>query len=329
MITLGIETSCDETAAAVLRDEKLLSSAVSSSVHLHRKFGGIVPEIASRFHLEFINPVLDKALKQAKIKLTDVDLVAVTSAPGLVGSLLVGLSFAKGLSFGLNKPFIGVNHIHAHLLSAFVGEKRPPFPFIGTAVSGGHTLIALVEDFHRIKTLGKTRDDAAGEAFDKAAKLLGLPYPGGPELEKLAARVKESPVRLTCARLEDSLDFSFSGIKTAVLYKAREMSSSPTDRARIAHSFQKAVVDVIAQKSVQACVQRGIKTLAGGGGVVCNGPLRERLKELTAEYGIDLKLAPMSFCGDNAAMIGYLGYNLFLRGKQSRYDLTPKATSRL
>lgn len=328
MITLGIESSCDETSAALVKDSlEVLSCEVSSSVHLHSRFGGIIPEIASRYHLEYIVEVAQSALKKANLKFKDIDLIAATCKPGLVGSLLVGLSFAKGLSFALNKPFIGVNHIEAHLFSPFLG-KGFVFPFIGLVVSGGHTSLALVKDFDKIRVFGHTRDDAAGEAFDKVAKILDLGYPGGPIIDRLAATVNESPFRFNCARLEGSFDFSYSGIKTDVLYKVQKLNKiDKRTKARIAYSFQKAAIDIIVEKSIRACKKFRVNTLSAGGGVACNSYLRERLKAETQNENITFITAETKYCLDNAAMIAALGSRLYKKGKTSSYTLTASASS--
>jgi N6-L-threonylcarbamoyladenine synthase len=328
MITLGIETSCDETAAAVVKNgADVLSSCVSSSVHLHRRFGGIVPEIASRFHLEYIVPVTTAALEQARLPLSAINLVAVTNTPGLVGSLLVGVSFAKALSFGLGKPLLGVNHINAHLFSPFRGKKKVTFPFIGLVVSGGHTSLAIVRNFKSIRVIGQTRDDAAGEAFDKAAKIIGLPYPGGPEIDTIAKTVAESPFHLNCARLENSFDFSFSGIKTDVLYTWQKLKTrTHKTKAHIAHAFQKEVISTIVRKSIAACKHHNIRLLCVGGGVACNSFLREQILEQGNKAGITVLLPEKKFSLDNAAMIAGLGYHLYKKGLRSTYTLVAEAT---
>ncbi|MCM8812791.1 MAG: tRNA (adenosine(37)-N6)-threonylcarbamoyltransferase complex transferase subunit TsaD [Candidatus Omnitrophica bacterium] len=318
MITLGIETSCDETAAAVMCGAAIRASTVSSSVHRHEQFGGIIPEIASRYHLSFIVGVTKTALEQAGTTLSQIDLIAVTQRPGLLGSLLVGVSFAKALSYALRKPLIAVNHIKAHLFSPFLACRRMPFPFIGLVVSGGHTSLALVRDFDRIRFLGKTRDDAAGESFDKVAKMLGLPYPGGPVIDRLAQTVASSPFNFHCAPLKDSFDFSFSGIKTQVLYTLQALPNiSAPVQTEISYAFQKAVVDSLVEKSIGACRRYKVRRLAVGGGVACNSALRRRLQERCAGEKINLHLPPAAYCVDNAAMIAFLGYHLFRRGKRA------------
>ncbi|MBU4305118.1 MAG: tRNA (adenosine(37)-N6)-threonylcarbamoyltransferase complex transferase subunit TsaD [Candidatus Omnitrophica bacterium] len=329
MYTLGIETSCDETAAAVIKNSAtVLSSCVSSSVHIHNKFGGIVPEIASRFHLEYITAVTRQALAKANITLPDIGLIAVTSRPGLVGSLLVGVSFAKTLAFSLHKPLIGVNHINAHLFAPFLKKQRFLFPFIGLVVSGGHTSLALVRDFNKIKIIGKTRDDAAGEAFDKTAKILGLGYPGGPVIDKLAKTVSASPFQFSCAQLNDSLDFSFSGIKTNVLYTYQKIKQkNRLTKAHIAHAFEHEVVNTIVSKSIRACKKQRLRLLSAGGGVACNSLLRTQLTQACKREKITLLLAEPHFCLDNAAMIAALGYRLFKKGIRSKYSLTASANT--
>ncbi|RKY35851.1 MAG: tRNA (adenosine(37)-N6)-threonylcarbamoyltransferase complex transferase subunit TsaD [Candidatus Omnitrophota bacterium] len=329
MLTLGIETSCDETAAALVDNgRQVLSSSISSSVHIHSKFGGIVPEIASRFHLEYINAVVKLALKKAGKKKSDLDLIAVTFSPGLVGALFVGLCFAKALSYGLGKPFIGVNHINAHMFAPFLDAQEPEFPFIGLVVSGGHTNLAYVRDFDKIEVIGKTRDDAAGEAFDKVSKMLGLGYPGGAVIDKLASSIEESEFKFSCAKLKDTLDFSFSGIKTAVLYKVSKIKlMTNLINAQIAYSFQKQVTDIITEKSILACEKFQTNRLCVGGGVTCNSSLRYKLKKQAKTKGIKLLLSKPKFCTDNAAMIAMLGYYLHRKGVRSEYQLDAKAVA--
>ncbi|MCK4995189.1 MAG: tRNA (adenosine(37)-N6)-threonylcarbamoyltransferase complex transferase subunit TsaD [Candidatus Omnitrophica bacterium] len=329
MIALGIETSCDETAAAVLKNGKeVLSSCVSSSIHMHRKFGGIVPEIASRFHLEYITPVTKKALKKAGLKLSDIDLICVTHTPGLMGSLLVGVSFAKALSFGLNKPVLGINHIKAHLFAPFLEKGNFKFPFIGLVASGGHSSLAQVLDFDKIKIIGRTRDDAAGEAYDKVAKMLGLPYPGGPAIDKLAQSISASPFRFKCARFKDSFDFSFSGIKTNVLYTWEKVTTrNKKTKAQIAHAFQKEVVKSLTVQSIAACKKFNIKILSVGGGVACNSYLRQCLAEAGKKEKIKVMIAAPELCLDNAAMIAALGTHLYKKGERSDYTLTAASST--
>jgi len=328
MLTLGIETSCDETAAAVLKNTNtVLSSCVSSSIHLHQKFGGIVPEIASRFHLEYIIPVTKQAVKKASVKFKDIDLICVTSNPGLLGSLLVGVSFAKALSLALNKPILGINHINAHLFAPFLNTHKIKFPFIGLVVSGGHSSLAIVRDFNKIKIIGETRDDAAGEAYDKVAKILSLSYPGGPVIDELACSISDSPFKFRCAQLEDSFDFSFSGIKTNVLYTWEKLKTrNKKAKAQIAHSFQKEAVETLVKKAIAACKKFRIMTISIGGGVACNSYLRKRLLEEGSKEAIKVMIAEKHLCLDNAAMIAALGCHLYKKGKRSNHNLTASAT---
>lgn len=328
MLILGIETSCDETAAAVIRNGKsVLSSCVSSSIDLHRKFGGIVPEIASRFHIEYIMPVTLNAIRKARLKFSDIDLICVTNTPGLLGSLLVGVSFAKALSFGLKKPLLGVNHINAHMFAPFLKSGSFIFPFIGLVVSGGHTSLALVRDFDKIKFIGKTRDDAVGEAYDKVGKILNLPYPGGPEIDKLAKNITHSPYKLKCAQFENSFDFSFSGIKTNVLYTWEKVKiKNEKAKTQIAHAFQNEVVETLVAKTISACKKFKVSKLSVGGGVACNSYLRRRLQDEGRNENIDVFMADKHLCLDNAAMIAALGYHLYKKGKRSPATLGARAT---
>ncbi|MFH1790542.1 MAG: tRNA (adenosine(37)-N6)-threonylcarbamoyltransferase complex transferase subunit TsaD [Candidatus Omnitrophota bacterium] len=328
MLTLGIETSCDETACAIVDDGRVMASKVSSSVHLHEPYGGVVPEIASRFHLEYINDVTRGALKEAGKRLHDVRLIAVTMGPGLAGSLMTGVSFAKALSLALRVPLVGVNHLIAHIYANFIrtGDKpAPSFPVIGLVISGGHTSIYLSEGVSKNRLLGSTQDDAVGEAFDKVAKILDLGYPGGPAIEKQAAGFKgKKPVRFPRAYLKKgSLDFSFSGVKTAVLYHARGMRKL-TDAAvsEICYAFQEAVFDVICRKSVLACLDNRVMALAVGGGVAANRRLAVKLEEACTENGIKLYIPGLSMCLDNAAMVAALGEELFRNGNESGLDMT-------
>lgn len=325
MVTLGIETSCDETAVAIVEGGKVLSSEISSSVHLHSCYGGVVPEIASRFHTEYIYSVLKKALRDASKKIEDIDLVAVTQGPGLPGSLLVGIAFAKAISFSKEVPIIGVNHLHAHIQSCFLTEGgenriREMFPFVGVVVSGGHTSIYVCKSLDDFALIGRTKDDAVGEAFDKVAKLLGLGYPGGPVVEKKASDFSgEEKIDFPRALLKekDDLDFSFSGIKTAVMYYWKDSDKSEHEKEKICSSFQEAVVDVLDKKLSRAVEISGIKRLAVGGGVINNGALRERLVSSSGDKGIELYLPPREYCADNAAMIAAFGETLYNGGGRS------------
>lgn len=325
MITLGIETSCDETSVSVVRDGEVLSNIVTSSVHLHKKYGGVVPEIASRFHVEYIAEVLSRALENSGKSLKDVKLVAVTNGPGLVGALLIGISMAKSISYSLGLPIIGVNHILAHLYSAFLTEDNIEFPFVGLVVSGGHTALFYCKDVDRQKILGQTQDDAVGEAYDKVAKLLGLGYPGGPVVEKAARRSNGGGgVVFPKTYLgKDSLDFSFSGIKTAVLYYVRKLKKLDEGTVSdICYAFQEAVLDVLVCKAFLACKLNGAKRLVVGGGVAANSRLRQKLIEGSGFAGVKVYFPKMEYCMDNAAMIGALGEKLYRRGYRSDMYLT-------
>ena len=326
MLVLGIETSCDETAVSVVENGKrILSNEVLSSLHLHKKYGGVVPEIATRHHVELINYVLRAALGKAKVKLGDIDLIAAVHGPGLVGALLIGISLAKVLSLSLNVPLVGINHLQAHLYAALMLKSRPLFPFVGMVVSGGHTSLFYVRDYLTWKTLGTTRDDAAGEAFDKVAKILNLGYPGGPVIEKMAKCGRPDKIRFPRSYLEEnSLDFSFSGLKTAVLYyvkKSREKRVESREKPDIAASFQEAVVDTLAEKAIKACLLKGVKSFVAGGGVVANRRLREVLRRRLNRRGIDIYFPSFKLCQDNAAMAAGLGYQQYRRGIVSNLNL--------
>lgn len=311
-LTLAIESSCDETAASVLRGAReVLSMSVYTQIPLHRKYGGVVPELASRSHVEKIGAVAADALGQAGIPLGAVDAVAVTNGPGLVGALLVGLSYAKGLAFAAQKPLVGVDHIAGHIAANYLSHPDLTPPFACLVASGGHSHIVLVEDYCRFSLLGKTRDDAAGEAFDKVARVLGLPYPGGPALEALAQEGDPEAFRFRMGLADaENYDFSFSGIKTAVvnLLHTASQKGTPVRGADVAASFQKAVVDALCDKSVRAAKAAGVKTLALAGGVSANGALRETLRIRAEAEGLRFCVPEMRFCTDNAAMIACAGY---------------------
>ncbi|MFH1594402.1 MAG: tRNA (adenosine(37)-N6)-threonylcarbamoyltransferase complex transferase subunit TsaD [Candidatus Omnitrophota bacterium] len=314
MITLGIETSCDETAAAIVHRKRILSSAISSSVPLHEKYGGVIPEIASRFHVEYINRVTKKALKKARRTLRDVELIAVTEEPGLPGSLLVGMSFAKALSSALDIPLIRVNHLLAHIFANFlIGHKaKISFPFVGVVVSGGHTNIFVCRSFKDIEIIGRTRDDAVGEAFDKVAKIMGIGYPGGPKIERAARLFIGKGIDLPRSYLEkDSFDFSLSGIKTAVLYRTKGRRISGREISRIAWSFQEAVFEVLIERITRACEKFKIDEVLLGGGVISNGRLRTKFERVQRTTGYKFFYPPLSLCLDNAAMVAGLGEELF------------------
>lgn len=309
MNILGIETSCDETAAAVVHNGRdILSNIVASSLKEHQKYGGIIPEIASRRQMLLIHSVVERALKKANVKIDHISAIAVTISPGLIGSLLVGISFARALAFALAKPLIEVDHIQAHLYANFLQPRQPKLPAVGLVVSGGHSSLFYLKTFNRFELLGQTRDDAAGEAFDKVARILNLGYPGGPVIDRLAQKGKNAEIRFRCAELSDSSDFSFSGIKTAVLYHARN-TKSPLAVEKIAYAFQKSVVATLVSKSIDACRKKKAKTLLVGGGVAANSALRKEFAEAARNQDIQVFYPPLALCLDNAAMIAGLAYH--------------------
>lgn len=340
MYVLGIETSCDETSASVVKDGKaVLSNEVSSSLKFHKIYGGVVPEIASRKQLEAIACVTDNALKSAGISLKDIGLVSVTSGPGLLGSLLIGISFAKTIALCLNIKLLGVSHIYSHIYANFLNGSGIKLPFVAMVVSGGHTSLFYVRDFSRIETLGETQDDACGEAFDKVAKILGLGYPGGPLIEKMAKKSNCRKIKFGCSGTKHPFDFSFSGIKTAVLYYYKKNITgsrfsvigsrrAPSSEHRapiiadIAASFQESVIDTLVRKSFSACEFKKTNKLVVGGGVVANGRLREKFLEAAKHKGIRCYFPSKDLCMDNAAMVAGLGYQLFRKGFKSGLDLT-------
>lgn len=320
-IILAIETSCDETAVAVVRDgSELLANVVSSQVDIHSKFGGVVPEVASRRHVEKMTVLLEEALRQANISMDEVDAVAVTEGPGLVGALLIGVTTAKTLAFSRGLPLIPVHHIAGHIYAnQFVGEMA--FPLVALVVSGGHTELIYMERHYAFKRLGQTRDDAVGESYDKVARLLNLPYPGGPQLDQLAEKGKVT-YDFPRAWLErGSLDFSFSGLKTAVMNTVQQEKQEKIVIEDVAASFQEAVLDVLIEKTRQAMEQTGVRRLLVAGGVSANRGLRRRLKELAQERRLTLSLPPLDLCTDNAAMIGAAAYYAQQKGIQAGLDL--------
>ncbi len=325
MYVLGIETSCDETAAAIVIDgKKIISSQVSSSLEFHSKYGGVVPEIAFRMQLETISQVTDDAIKKAGIKISDIGLISVTNQPGLLGSLLVGIAFAKSLSLAKGIPLLGVNHLFSHIYANILADKSLRLPFVALIVSGGHTSIFYIKDFDQVVVLGQTQDDACGEAFDKVAKILGLGYPGGPLIEQLAKKGNPSKIKFNCSDTAQPLDFSFSGIKTAVLYRVKGEGPRVKDKnfkADVAASFQDAAIDALVRKSLLACQIKKVKNLAIGGGVAANSRLREKFIKEALGRGVKCFFPPKSFCLDNAAMVAGLGYRLFKKGYVSDLSL--------
>jgi N6-L-threonylcarbamoyladenine synthase len=326
MTILGIETSCDETAAAVWLNERLGSNIIASQA-VHKEFGGVVPELASRAHVQLILPIVRSALKEANIEKEDLDGIAVTYGPGLAGSLLVGLNFAKAMSLALKVPFIGINHMEGHLFSNSVLTKGPEPPFMCLIISGGHTQLVLVKNWGDYEILGKTRDDAAGEAFDKVAKMLELEYPGGPAIDKLAKTGNADYVKFPRAKFKDNdLDFSYSGLKTAVLYHLHALTSEERTRhkADVAASFQVAAVEVLIDKSLKALEMCGLNQLALAGGVACNSWLRKRLQTESEKTGFRLFIPPAILCTDNGAMIARAGKFYLENGVRSDFSLSPK-----
>lgn len=310
-LTLGIESSCDETAAAVLEGERnLLSNIISTQIPIHRKYGGVVPEIASRKHIVNIMPVIDEALNVANIKLSDIDQIAVTYGPGLQGALLVGLSAAKALAFSLDVPLIGVNHLEGHIFANFLSDENLKPPFISLVVSGGHTSLVKVLDYNKFSLLGETRDDAAGEAFDKVARVMGLKYPGGPEIDKLAKEGNPLAIDFPKALRNEGYDFSFSGLKSAVLnyLNTKNLKREEINKADVAASFQEAVIEILAEKAMQAMEMSNLNTLVLAGGVAANSALGKKLKEESQKHNYKYISPKPILCTDNAAMIACRGY---------------------
>ena len=324
IITLAVESSCDETSVAVLKNgREVLSNIINTQVDLHKKFGGVVPEVASRKHIENIDVVLQEALDKANIALNDIDHIAVTYGPGLVGALLVGLSHAKALAFTLNKPLVGVNHIEGHVSANYIEHKDLKPPFITLIVSGGHTHLVEVKDYGEYEILGRTRDDASGEAFDKIARAMGLGYPGGPIVDRLAKEGNKNAIDFPRAYLDEGYDFSFSGLKSAVLnyLNAKKMKNEEIVVEDVCASFQEAVVEVLSQKAIKAAKEKGYNTITLAGGVACNSALRDKLTELGKENNIDIKYPSQVLCTDNAAMIGCAGYYSYINGRRDDMSL--------
>ncbi len=324
ILILAIETSCDETSAAVIRDGRtVLSNAISSQIALHEKFGGVVPEVASRKHVEKMNPIIEEALEDAGVTLADIDAIAVTYGPGLVGALLVGVAEAKAIAFALDKPLIGVHHIEGHISANYIEHDIEP-PFICMVVSGGHSHLVEVRDYGDYHILGRTRDDAIGEAYDKVARSIGLGYPGGPKVDALAKEGNKNAIDFPRAWLEEaSYDFSFSGVKSAVLNYLNNMKMKNQEiiPADIAASFQEAVVEVVVAKTIRAAKERGLKNIAMAGGVASNSRLREAMGEAASANGLDLYYPSPVFCTDNAAMIGVAAYYDYQKGIRHGMDL--------
>jgi N6-L-threonylcarbamoyladenine synthase len=350
MLILGIDTSCDDTSASVVENGiKIISNIISNQVEIHKKYGGIVPELASRRHIEMIWPVVNEALKLASVRLEDLSGVAVCHGPGLIGSLLVGCSFAKAVCYSKQLPLLAVNHLEGHIFSSFLEESKPSFPFLALIVSGGHTCLYRVNGFGKYRELGRTRDDAAGEAYDKVSKLLGLGYPGGPVIEKLAQDGNPKAIAFPRAYLPESLDFSFSGLKTAVLNflksEARTQNSEVTPPSPpftkggtggvlapnstsindIAASFQASIVDVLVRKTEWSIKKERIKRVTLTGGVASNNELRKRIMKMGKEKEVEVFIPSASLCTDNAAMIAAAGYRYLKTKNISGLDLNPKA----
>lgn len=328
MNILAIESSCDETAAAVVRDgREVLSDIIATSADLHKKYGGVVPEIASRKHMEYINTVIDEAVSNAGLALSDIDAVAVTYGPGLIGALLVGVSAAKALAFALKKPLIAVHHIKAHISANYIEHPELKPPFAGLVASGGHSHIVLAKDYMDFEVLGRTRDDAAGEAFDKVARVIGIGYPGGPLLEKLAKSGNPSAFDFPRVKF-DNFDFSFSGVKTAVIntvHKAAQKNET-VNSADLAASFQEAVTDVLADHTIAAAKSAGVKTVAMAGGVAANGYLRDKFSGRCKAAGMEFLYPRPRFCTDNAVMVGCAAYFLAQKGEFADMSLNAYAT---
>lgn len=327
MLVLGIESTCDETACAVVRNGKeILSNVVASQIDLHQEYGGVVPELACRRHIDLIMPVIDQALSQANVQLLEIDLIAVAHGPGLIGALLIGLNTAKALSLALGKPFIGVNHVEAHLYASLMSQKKPvEFPSLGVVLSGGHTILVVMKECGGYELIGQTVDDAIGEAFDKAAKMLGLPYPGGPQIEKLALKGDKLSHSFKAGHVKaNPLDFSFSGLKTALLYAIRKIDHlTDQDKSDLAASFQHAALSDVVKKTIHAANKHNLRTLVFGGGVTNNQNLRH-LFEKESNGAYQLLWPSLGLSLDNAAMIAGLGYHRFLKkGSGDTMDLEP------
>ena len=324
VITLAIESSCDETSASILKNGRdVLSNIISTQIETHKKFGGVVPEVASRKHIENIDEVVQEALDTANMDFKDIDHIAVTYGPGMAGALLVGLSHAKALAYTLDIPLVGVNHIEGHVSANYIAHKDLKPPFITLIVSGGHTHLVEVKDYGVYEILGRTRDDASGEAFDKIARAMGLGYPGGPIIDRLAKQGNKHAIEFPRANMDEEYDFSFSGLKSAVLnyLNAKKMKNEEIVVEDVAASFQEAVVEVLSTKAIKAAIDKNYKIIALAGGVACNSALREKITEMAKEHGIEIKYPPVVLCTDNAAMIGCAGYYNYINGRRDNMSL--------
>ncbi|ATD55965.1 tRNA (adenosine(37)-N6)-threonylcarbamoyltransferase complex transferase subunit TsaD [Clostridium chauvoei] len=332
-LILSIESSCDETSAAVIKNgREILSNIIATQIDTHMKYGGVVPEVASRMHIEVINGVVMEALEKASVTLDDIDAIGVTYGPGLVGALLVGLQYAKGLAFATKKPLVGVNHIEGHISANYIEHKDLKPPFVSLVVSGGHTFIVHVKDYGEYEVIGQTRDDAAGEAYDKVARALGLGYPGGPKIDKLAKEGNENAIEFPKANFhEETLDFSFSGVKSAVLNYLNKckMQNIEVNKADVAASFQKAVIEVLKENVIKTCKKKDVKKIAIAGGVASNSALRKTLIDAAEKIGIEVLFPSPVLCTDNAAMIGSAAYFNFISGKISPLNLNAKPNLKL
>ncbi|MBO5733777.1 MAG: tRNA (adenosine(37)-N6)-threonylcarbamoyltransferase complex transferase subunit TsaD [Clostridia bacterium] len=332
-LILAIESSCDETSAAVIKNGRQVKSCViSSQIEIHKKFGGVVPEVASRNHILNISSVVGEAMEKAKVQYSDLSAVAVTYGPGLIGALLVGVSYAKGIAAANNIPLVAVNHIHGHIAANYITHAELEPPFVCLVASGGHSHILYVEDYMKFEILGRTRDDAAGEAFDKIARVIGLGYPGGPKIEALAKEGDDAAMKFPRVEFADApYDFSFSGVKTSVinyLHNA-EQKGTPVNSANIAASFQKAVTDVLTAHTIRACLDKKVSKVVLAGGVSANGALRESFMRAAQENNLELYYPQPIYCTDNAAMIGCAGYYKFLEGNFADSSLNAVANLKL
>ena len=332
-LILAIESSCDETAASVVKNGRIvLSNIIASQIDTHKKYGGVVPEVASRMHIEVVDKVVKEALSNANVSLNDIDAIGVTYGPGLVGALLVGLQYAKGLAFSSKKPLIGVNHIEGHISANYIEYNELVPPFISLVVSGGHTFIVHIKDYGEYEVIAQTRDDAVGEAYDKVARALGLGYPGGPKIDKIAKEGNENAIQFPRANFhEETFDFSFSGVKSAVLNYLNKckMQGEEVNTADVAASFQKAVVDVLKDNLFEVCSKMNVKKIAVAGGVASNSALRSALLNEGRDKGIEVLFPSPILCTDNAAMIGSAAYFQFEKGNISNLELNAKPNLKL